>query len=185
MAKRLIGLTGIARSGKDTVAGILCQQHSFIQMAFANPLKDAAAVLFDMPRSSFDEGDREKPDPYWHLSPREILQFLGTDLIRNNLDPEFWIKRSYRQYLRTEESVVFSDVRFDDEADWIRSEGGGIIHINRYQAGLAGGMAKHASEAGIKHGDGDVYVFNNGTLKELEVTIKSALENLEVSVWQK
>ena len=185
MAKRLIGLTGLARSGKDTIAGILCQHHGFIQMAFANPLKDAAAVLFDMPRSAFDEGDREKPDPYWFLSPRQILQFLGTNLIRNQLDSSFWVKRSARQYSRTQGSVVFSDVRFDNEADWIRSQGGGIIHVHRESAGLPGDLANHASEVAIKYCHGDVHLSNNSTLTVLEETVKKALENLEVTVWQK
>jgi hypothetical protein len=49
MGLKLIGVHGKARSGKDTVARILGDEHGFVRTAFADPLKAASAVLFGWP----------------------------------------------------------------------------------------------------------------------------------------
>ena len=48
----ILGLVGFASSGKDTVADYLVRNHNFNRIAFADPLKDAASIIFDWPISS-------------------------------------------------------------------------------------------------------------------------------------
>lgn len=42
---QLLGLTGLKRSGKDTAALRLMNRHSFIRVAFADPVKQALTDL--------------------------------------------------------------------------------------------------------------------------------------------
>lgn len=171
MGKRLIGLTGLARSGKDTFARFLVEKHGFKQMAFADPVKLTAAPLFGFSYEYvFSDQFKFEVQRPWVLTGREILQKLGTEAIRGTFGDDFWIRRLIDAYLVTYagvESVVVTDVRFENEAEAIREQGGVIVHIKRQAAGLKGAEATHSSERGVKLGGRDLVVENDGTLEEL------------------
>lgn len=171
MGKRLIGLTGLARSGKDTFARFLVEKHGFKQMAFADPVKLTAAPLFGFSYEYvFSDQFKFEVQQPWGLTGREILQKLGTEAIRGTFGDDFWIRRLIDAYLVTYsgvESVVVTDVRFENEAEAIREQGGVVVHIKRQAAGLKGAEATHSSERGAKFGERDLVVENDGTLEEL------------------
>lgn len=183
---KLIGICGHARSGKDTVGAYLhASRDNTWKLAFADPLKQAAATLFGIPEDSFYEEDlKEVADPFWGVSPRQIAQFFGTEMVRQNvgrLIPElgenFWIRRLIQTLNGTGDSVAYdaddvviiTDVRFQNEYDWIISQGGIIIHLTRPGADGTVGISGHASESGISFIDPDhtYLIVNNGTLEEL------------------
>ena len=90
----LIALTGLPRSGKDTLAGYL-QGHYFRRLAFADPLKDAAAILLKRERWEMygEQGfDREAVLPEWGFTTRDFLQRFGTEAMRNNFGQDFWLR---------------------------------------------------------------------------------------------
>ena len=60
--------------------------------------------------------------------------------------------------------LIITDVRFENEADWIRKNGGHVIHLTR---GEAPAVREHASEAGVTMGDGDYAYQNDGSLPDL------------------
>ena len=84
VACKLIGICGHAGSGKDTVADYIRHAHDNTwKLAFAKPLKEAAAILFGIPLDAFTETDwKEVPDAYWDLTPRAAAQFFGTEMVR-------------------------------------------------------------------------------------------------------
>lgn len=138
----LMGLVGFAGSGKGSVADILATDHNFTKMAFADPLKDAAAVIFDWPRHLL-EGDteasrtfRERPDKFWsehfkkEFTPRMALQQLGTEACRNVFHQDIWVLNLEKR-IRDKKNVVVTDVRFPNEIDCIKKLGGTIIRIKR------------------------------------------------------
>ena len=100
----IIGICGLIGSGKGTVADILEEHHSFDKVSFADTLKNAAATIFRWDRAML-EGDtkdsrekREQVDEWWaerldilDFSPRYLLQYLGTEVMRNNLHPDIWV----------------------------------------------------------------------------------------------
>ena len=100
---KLIGLTGHAGVGKDTVRSYLHKKYpNTWGLAFADSLKEAAAQLFGIPLDHFyDSQVKEVTNPYWNVSPRQIAQFFGTEMVRDHLHkllPEmaagdFWIHR--------------------------------------------------------------------------------------------
>ena len=186
VACKLIGICGHARSGKDIVGSYLhSSRDNTWKLAFADPLKQAAATMFGIPEDSFYEDDlKEVADPFWGVSPRQIAQFFGTEMVRQNvgrLIPElgenFWIRRLIQTLNGTGDSVAYdaddvviiSDVRFQNEYDWIISQGGIIIHLTRPGADGTVGISGHASESGISFIDPDhtYLIVNNGTLEEL------------------
>ena len=122
----IIGLVGFIGSGKGTVGDILVNVYAFKQVAFADPLKDAVASIFKWSRYML-EGDtpesrewRETVDPWWtqrlgyEVSPRLILQRMGTEATRTAIADNIWIAALERR-LDSGSDYVITDVRFPNE----------------------------------------------------------------------
>ena len=184
MGLKLIGVHGKARSGKDTVARILVDEHGFVRTAFADPLKAASAVLFGWPVDlAFSDEIKGYKSPLWDITGRTAFQRLG-DAMKIGFGTDFWIKRWVCEYARLKDkhSIVVSDVRTNAEADMIRGLGGIILHLERRGAGLSGLEGMHSSEAGITFNRStDLRIENNGTLSELEDEINRIVAFIEVS----
>jgi len=196
---KLIGICGAARSGKDTVGQYLHQKHdNTYKLAFAGPLKAAAAVMFGIPEMMFHDDDtKELPDSYWNVSPRQIAQFFGTEMVRetiNKLIPtvgqDFWVYRmahclnglGEQVEYDADDVVVISDVRFQNEYDWIVAQGGIIIHLTRHGADGIVGISGHPSEAGISFTapDNTYQLINNGTLEELYEEVDRVIKQANI-----
>lgn len=182
MSRILIGLEGRAGCGKDTVAAILLQNghHFFYRMAFADPLKEAAGILFHWPANAVGSNEfKAILDPFWNLTVRDVFQRLGTEAMRGTFGDDFWVRRWEKEFARyPTTNVVVTDVRFDNEAERIRSHGGVIVHIEREVAGLSGSEGQHASEQGIHWTEDDWVLDNNGTLPELKAQVELMLAEL-------
>ena len=152
---RLVGVCGKAGAGKDTVADHLVSKHGFVKVSFAAILKDMLRVA-GLPEPS-DRALKEAILPGFTFSWREAAQKLGTEFGRA-LDTDIWVKLSLAN-LDSDKSYVFSDVRFDNEADAIRRKGGGIIHLEGRGVDL-GFMGHHASEKGVTVLASDYKLFN-------------------------
>lgn len=130
---KLIALTGLPRSGKDTIADYLCERHGFLRRRFADPLKEAAAILLGRPLFEMqgERGfDREAILPEWGFTTRDFLQRFGTEAMRNNFGQDFWIRRMQNR-LHGLNRVVITDCRFENEAAMVRSMGGIVVGVSR------------------------------------------------------
>lgn len=164
----LIGLTGKARSGKDTVASMLRKTHNTQSVAFASPLKEGLKTMFGLTEEHVNGSLKEVPLEWLGKSPRNLLQTLGTEWGRDCVHQDLWLllaKRRIAMYMKLGTPVVVTDVRFDNEAEMVRGLGGQVWHIYRKDAP---GVAAHASEGGVTFAESDILVYNNGTLEELE-----------------
>lgn len=166
--KLLIGLTGPAGVGKDTAAGFLVQAFGLRQYAFASPIKDALEAM-GFPRKHYDQDlVKDEPIPGIGVSWRRMAQTLGTEWGRS-MHPDFWLLLAQRQHdaaCMLEEFVgtVVSDVRFENEAAWIRKEGV-LIHISGpARREIASDGKGHASERGIQPLPNDLFVTNTGSM---------------------
>lgn len=167
----LIGITGRAGTGKDTTADFLVETHGFVKIAFADPLRDGVKAMFGLSDEDLNNRAKKEAQIDWlGCSPRYAMQTLGTDWGREMIHPNLWLNITRRRVDRIMamspcqniNGIVISDVRFENEADWIRSMGGRILHISRKQAGLEGGAASHISEQAIPIHLGDHAIINNG-----------------------
>lgn len=165
----LIGITGKARSGKDTLANLLFTEHQFLPMAFAIPLKNAVAEAYGVCVTNLhtQEG-KATMNELWAATNRTLLQEFGEMLCQQH-GADFWVRRWLIDFCRFRDTddVVVSDVRKDVEAEYIRQLGGVVVHLERDGAGLAGKEAQHVSERGVELARGDVVIRNNGTIQDL------------------
>ena len=138
----IIGLIGFAGSGKGTIADILVSKKGYTKLAFADAVKDATAAIFGWPRSLL-EGDtaesrewREQKDEWWsektgkHITPRNMLQLMGTEIGRDMIHPDVWIYAMERR-MQLYPNVVIADVRFPNEMRFIQEKGGFIVRVKR------------------------------------------------------
>lgn len=174
----LIGIAGPARAGKDTVAAQL-RARGFETMAFAEPLRWMLYAGLGIDPLSPSLG-KEEPIPWIGRSPRELLQTLGTEWGRELINPDLWVIRASQRLWRLRvdgvERIVFTDVRFENEAAWIRSEGGAMWHVERPEAPA---VNAHVSETGVIAQPGDQVIRNDGSLTDLAQRISRALASLE------
>lgn len=159
----LVGITGFKRAGKDTAADFLVENYGYHKYSLADPLKDAAMVLLN---KSYNETrgidyDREQVMPEWGFSMRHFLAVLGTEGLRDLFRQDFHIVRAQME-TQNHNKVVIPDVRYENEADFVRDNGGTMLHIIR--PGF--GSSSHRSEQGIefKPESGDVRVVNDQTI---------------------
>ena len=181
---QIIGITGFKRSGKDLVASWLHEQYGYSRMAFADPLKRGVAAIFGLSDDQVFNDAKDRKDPFWGVTPREILQIMGTEVMRQAFPKmlpglacgsDFWIKRMERQILESHAGdirharIAIPDVRFSNEYDLIRRLGGFVIKIVRLsQVGKS--VDGHASESDdvpydelIEAGDGQIDLIHQKT----------------------
>ena len=177
----IVGLTGYAGSGKDTVRAML-EREGFVGLAFADPIRAMIREL--LTSCGIDDAyldDRELKEtiiPELGVSYRHMAQSLGTEWGRN-LRGDFWLRLAGAfmadQADAGETHFVVSDVRFANEADWIKRQGGKIWRIHR--EGLASVRA-HVSESGVDNIKPDRTIHNNGTPEQLAEAVALAIESL-------
>lgn len=150
----LIGLTGTAGTGKTTAARYLRNHHGFKGFAFADALKTGIESMFDVSIETL-EMMHSKDDiiPGLGTSLRKLYQTLGTDWGRNMINTDIWVNLLHKQIERYPGSkIVITDVRFENEAQYIRDQGGGIIHL---LSNRATPTRKHSSEHGVAAPDNE------------------------------
>lgn len=182
MTRMLIGLTGMAMAGKDTVAGHLHRQHQFFPMAFADPLREGLKALFGLGEWNFTPEGKERVVAWIGKSPRELLQTLGTQWGRDLVHRQIWCRHMHRRLQEYQDnwaaSVVIPDVRFVDEARFIHSHGGVIWRVIRPGAETTA-HSDHTSEQEQQRIVADVELINDGTIQALQRAVDTALRALE------
>jgi hypothetical protein len=181
-----IGVTGKARSGKDTFAAMLAGAlfdttgRRFVLAAFAQELKLRVQRDFDLDHEQLWGDDKEVPDqryrkgiraendpePYW--TSREILQNYGQ--FYRTIDGNFWVNNLFRVLAEKEiENAIITDVRHPNEGDPIIDKGGYMIKVTSARNDLPGiHGAEHISEIAMDdYNRIDFTVVNDWGLEEL------------------
>lgn len=186
----LIGLTGLAGTGKDSAAAYLCEQYGFVQASFADPIRSMAHVFLEEAGLDhawlFERSRKELDIPGLGVSARALMQTLGTEVGRA-LSPNLWIKHlALRLGLDdnagsapVHDRIVVSDVRFVNEAAWLRARRGCLVRLHRNSAPA---VRLHASEQQVLDLPASVDLFNHGpTLEGLHTLLDGVMADLQVS----
>lgn len=185
----LIGLCGTRGSGKDTVACLMAPS-GWQRIAFADTLKEAAQRIYGLSHEQVHGAlaSKEAIDPRWGLSPRAILQRLGTEVGRA-IHPETWTRSLLDVWVVAEEQRkgvcrsegmppwcaggpggwVVTDCRFPNEADAVRRHGGWVVKVERPGWAPGGAAALHASETEVASIQGDFTISNDSDLHALQI----------------
>lgn len=188
----IIGICGFSGSGKDTVASYLVENYGYKKLSFASVLKDVVSIIFSWDRNMLEGIDqesriwREQEDIWWSnklgikVTPRFILQYIGTELFRNNFHENIWsliLERKLTEY----EKVVITDCRFENEISMLRNNGALIFHVSRntprwFEDFRKGKYTKevenlHESEKCWIREEFDYEIANNSTIQQLHINI--------------
>lgn len=177
----IVGLSGYAQVGKDTVANYLVENYGFVKVSFADPIREALYKLD--PKIRIDEltgaslasaVDHMGWEEVKKLSSdaRELLQRLGTEVGREMFGEDFWVNQGL---LRAKEhgNVVFADVRYRNEAEAIKKHGGQVWRISKQGHGPVNG---HNSEVDLDEYKFDKSVSNDLRVDDLHRAIKYLME---------
>lgn len=214
----IIGFVGFIGCGKDTAADYLVNFHGFRRDSFANTLKDAISAVFGWDRTLMEGRTaesrkwREEVDQWWakrlnipHLTPRWVMQYWGTDVLRNNFHDDIWIASLENKVRKTTDNIVISDVRFPNEIKSIHNSGGIVVRIKRgedppwmdaasaYMKGpntIGWALSKvtldnfnvHASEYSWVGSEIDYIVSNDDTIDELFNQLSNLIRNQELGL---
>lgn len=177
----IIGLSGYARSGKNTAAEVLVKHAGFTRLSFAGPMKEALYHLNPLITIGGMRGvnlssaiDNLGWEAVKDDSPevRGLLQRMGTEVGREMFGEDFWVKQAMAE-AKKYENVVFSDVRFINEAQAIQSAMGEVWRIER--PGITP-PNNHISEHQLDTFAFNAIIRNSDGLDKLEFAVLQALE---------
>lgn len=173
----LIGVTGKARSGKDTTAAHLIARYGYVRYAFADVLREAALALDPIIDHVIEEHDYASTLRFLRLS--EVVEAEGWEAAKGHpevrrtlqnygvairaVQPDFWVNVAMRKVDLDFRPAVVTDVRFPNEVDAIRDRGGVLVRVVR--PGAVGNG--HISETAIDHVTADYTVWNTGSIADL------------------
>ena len=175
---KIIIISGKARNGKDTVMSYLKSNYEnigkkVINLQYSTYIKDYAKRI-----SNWDGSDETKP--------RELLQELGTEIIRNKIDKEFFIKRmigDIKVYSYFFDVIIISDARIDIEIDMIKNQFNNVTSINvrrlNFDNGLTSIQKSHYTEIMLdNYNKFDYEIINDEGLSELEEKVNNIFNEL-------
>lgn len=171
----IVGLCGVAGAGKSTAARALVAL-GYVELSLAAPIKRIARDLFGFSVEQLNgpSSARNAIDPRYGVSPRHVLQTLGTDWARA-VDPNVWVRRLIAD-ASEHERVVVPDVRFRNEVDAIRDAGGIVIRLLR---GLHASTDDHPSERAVREIPADAFF---AEIDNREATVEQMQRDVVVCV---
>jgi hypothetical protein len=173
----IIGISGYARSGKDTIAEYLCTQFGYRRVAFADAIRN---YLYDLNPTYNREGntikevvealgwDEAKSKP----EIRKMLQDVGV-AARKNFGEDFWVNIALKDVAYTS-NVVITDVRFPNEAKVIKDRD--YSQLWKVERPGVGPINAHISETALDNWDRwDCKFINDGSVESLEMAVKTRM----------
>jgi hypothetical protein len=200
----IIGLSGYAKSGKDTVADIIISidSNQWVVKKFSGKLKQIASLLTGIDINKFEDQDfKDQIMPlewveqwvegttkyYKIMKVRDFLQKLGTEAVRDGLHKNAWVNALMYDYygiydidtdVTNMPNWIITDCRFPNEFEAIRQAGGVVVRISR--DGVKPVNA-HPSEIALDGFDFNYVIENNGSLEDLKRSVNFMLNQLNES----
>ena len=169
----VIGITGRARSGKDTVAEMILADIGGYRYSLADPIRAMlkAGLGIDMADSYWIEHKEDPVPAFGGKSPRQMLQWLGTEWGRDLVDRNLWVTLAIQKLINSGRGMIVPDVRFENEGSWVRRHGI-LIHVVRRAVSA---VAAHVSEDGVTIEPADYIIANDGSLEDLQLAVREIL----------
>jgi len=164
----IIGLTGKRGVGKTVIANLISEKTNAPVLSFAGPLKE----MIEKAQICTHEELYFRKNEF----SRMMLQKIGTNIFRNQVDRRFWIKRMkeriFSDYYKSE-IIIIDDVRFKNEAQYIKNNGGKVVQVIRGDIGFT--IDNHESEMECELIVPDWIIDNNVPIEYLNTVISEML----------
>jgi len=179
MASFVLGMMGKKRSGKDTFAVRLIEQHGFTKVSLADPLREMLKALDPIVDCGNGYGALESvwltdvlgDEDDWEVAKelpevRRLMQRIGTEAGRNVLGDDIWTNAAQRTIRDIDGPVVITDVRFPNEFNLVEEIlDGWTVRITR--PSLPVGVDLHPSETALDDTYPRYEIINDGTVADL------------------
>ena len=178
MTRKIIGLIGSSSVGKDTTAGILKGQ-GFQRLAFADLMKEGLDILDPFieinpattVRLSILRSGRTWDEIKNHPALRREMEKFGPGI--RQLKDTFWVDLVTEQIEASEDDIVVTDVRYENEAMALLDLGASLWHITR--DGVEPASTHETQNLDHLARLARTKVQNDGTLDQLAVKVELAL----------
>lgn len=187
MKRMIIGFGHKRRRGKDLACEIVQAQLSYMEQFedhiridhFARSIKEGIGVgVFGFNPSQLYGEHKTTVDPFWGITPRDVFQRFGTEVMHTLFGADVWARTLVRRALNEpDKHVLVGDVRFPHEVEALKELGAILIKIDR-DVPPSDDPAEdlHASETALDGWDGwDHVILNNGTIEELRQLLAAFL----------
>lgn len=180
----IVCVCGLRRSGKDTIANILKNDHGYKVVKIAGLLKDMLKTVFNFTDEQLEGDLKEELDPRWGVTPRKVMQFMGTEVMQfkiQELLPDigrmFWTRAFIERYLpaNNTDNLVISDIRFLHEYEELKKHTNNIRVIRVLRQGC--NLDDHASEKEYLKIPVDNIIENDGTIEDLREKVNSSIHS--------
>lgn len=184
----IVGVSGFARSGKDTVCDYAVDHFGYRKVGFSDPIREIAKTIFGFEDEDFVNERKEEINPVWNLSPRFALQKIGTEGSRNVFQDDIWIRCIERKIAKLVEKedqrkFIIRDLRYENEADFVRSQEGHfglVLHVLRPSQERIR-LSEHPTERGIEiQSAHDIVLENTGTIEDMHKQVGHLLAMINV-----
>lgn len=180
----IIGISGYKGSGKNTLGAYIAGElalnfHNVEFESFAKGFKESVKTIFNWTDDHTNGPLKEVVDDYWGITPRQAMQTLGTEWGRELISEDIWINSLWKriEYKVKSHDIIITDVRFDNEIDFIKKNDGIIINVMRTEGSFESGDT-HVSETGITETEFDYNVLNNGSLHVLQEASQNIVQSI-------
>ena len=197
MKTKVILISGKKQHGKNTVARMLTEfatirGYNVVEVAFADPLKESAKLLFRLTdKQVYGTHEKEEMDGRWGLTPREILQKLGTEVGRA-IHPDVWVRnlcyriieQKFDKTCPAPTMVLVTDCRFPNEIEVPRQILENVLTIRVNRPGMAPtAFDSHPSETALdSYNNFDYYVENDGDFASLRDVCKTIVDEIYLTL---
>lgn len=175
---KIILLGGKANSGKDSAAEYMGEYYRSRGLDVVN-IQIAYYIKMYAKEIAKWDGDNE-------TKPRQLLQDLGTELIRKQIDEYFFIKRIIQDidiYSRYFDIITISDGRLPEEFAAIKLAYPETVtvHLTRpnFSSRLTKDQKAHVTEALVDEIEYDYDLVNDGTLDDLQMKSIELIRQIE------
>lgn len=86
---KVIALKGGKHNGKSHVANIMKRKMGYSVLAFGDHLKEIMSLMFGFTHDQLYGDKKEIPDEEWCITPREAMQWFGTEIMREAISKRF------------------------------------------------------------------------------------------------
>lgn len=190
---KIIALSGKKQSGKDTVFQVakdIFLLNNKGKTTYGSPVRVGRVAFGDAIKYEVSEVTGFRVD---HIEEhkeefRTLLQVWGSDFRRHFFGESYWLNKMDEVITKNEDKIdimFITDLRFKNEAEYVKSKGGQIIRVQRrmviHSLSDMESLDTHASENDMdSYNEFDYWLVNDKDRKDIVEPVRDMLKTLNL-----